>query len=132
MSGFLGTYTVSLDEKGRINVPSKFKVILENAYGPQLITVVMGHYLVVFPQREWEKNENKLEGLSGLSPQDRDEMRQYYARASECEVKSGKVLIPQFQREAAGLSKELVLVGMSKTFEIWAASRWKSAAPGRK
>ncbi len=131
MSGFLGTYHVNLDEKGRLNVPSKFRAILENSYGPQLITVVMRDYLVVFPEKEWEKNESKLENLSGLSEKDREEMRQYYARASECEVKSGKILIPQSQREAVGLTKELVLVGMSKTFEIWASERWKASGLNR-
>ena len=131
MSGFLGTYTVSLDDKGRLNVPAKFKNVLEESYGPHIVTVVMEDYLVVFPASEWEENEKLYKDRSALSPTDRDAMRQYYARASECEIKSGKILVPQFQREATGLNKEVVIVGMSSTFEIWDSDRWAKNGPGR-
>lgn len=128
MSGFLGTYTVNLDEKGRLNVPSKFKNILENKYGAQLVTVAMEDYLIVFPHMEWEKNENRMDEMMPLNSSERDEVRPYLSSASDCDVKSGKILIPAFQREAIGLTKEIVLVGMSKTFEIWSAAKWKAAA----
>lgn len=124
MNGFLGTYNVSLDEKGRLNVPSRFKAILERLYDPQMVVCVMDNFLIAFPQKEWLVNEEKLNSLSGLDREDRQKMREFYSRASECELKSGKILIPQFQREIAGLNKEVVLVGMSKTFEIWAGDRW--------
>lgn len=133
MVGFLGTYQVNLDEKGRINVPSKFKGILDKQYdNSNLVVVVMPDkegkgrdYLIAFPEKEWLVNEERLATLSGLDAGDRDQMRQFYAQASECEVKSGKILIAQHQRERAGLKKEVVLVGMSKTFEIWAADRFQ-------
>ncbi len=127
MNGFLGTYTVNMDEKGRLNVPSKFKAILERFYDPQMVVCVMDNFLIAFPQREWQVNEEKLNSLSGLDREDRQKMREFYSRASECELKSGKLLIPQLQREAAGLNKEVVLVGMSKTFEIWAGDRWSQS-----
>ncbi len=127
MNGFLGTYTVNMDEKGRLNVPSKFKAILERFYDPQMVICVMDNFLIAFPQKEWQVNEEKLNSLSGLDREDRQKMREFYSRASECEMKSGKMLIPQLQREAAGLNKEVVLVGMSKTFEIWAGDRWSQS-----
>jgi len=127
MNGFLGTYTVNMDDKGRLNVPSKFKAILERFYDPQMVICVMDNFLIAFPQKEWQVNEEKLNSLSGLDREDRQKMRAFYSRASECEMKSGKMLIPQLQREAAGLNKEVVLVGMSKTFEIWAGDRWSQS-----
>jgi len=127
MNGFLGTYTVNMDEKGRLNVPSKFKAILERFYDPQMVICVMDNFLIAFPQKEWQVNEEKLNSLSGLDREDRQKMREFYSRASECEMKSGKMLIPPLQREAAGLNKEVVLVGMSKTFEIWAGDRWSQS-----
>lgn len=127
MNGFLGTYTVNMDDKGRLNVPSKFKAILERFYDPQMVVCVMDNFLIAFPQKEWQVNEEKLNSLSGLDREDRQKMREFYSRASECEMKSGKMLIPQLQREAAGLNKEVVLVGMSKTFEIWAGDRWSQS-----
>ena len=116
-----------MDEKGRLNVPSKFKAILERFYDPQMVICVMDNFLIAFPQKEWQVNEEKLNSLSGLDREDRQKMREFYSRASECEMKSGKMLIPQLQREAAGLNKEVVLVGMSKTFEIWAGDRWSQS-----
>lgn len=127
MNGFLGTYSVNMDEKGRLNVPSKFKAILEKFYDPNLVVAVMDNFLIAFPQKEWQMNEEKLNSLSGLEREDRQKMREFYSRASECELKSGKILVPQFQREIAGLNKGVVLVGMSKTFEIWAGDRWSKS-----
>jgi len=122
MNGFLGSYSVSLDEKGRLNVPSRFKGLLEQD-SPQLVICVMSGFLVVFPQREWAVNEEKLSHLNAFDKSDRNRLREFYARATECEIKSGKILIPAPQREAAGLTKEVMIVGMSKTFELWAPDR---------
>ena len=55
MSSFLGTYNISLDEKGRFNVPTKFRATLEQS-GPQLVLCAMQPFLVVFPQKEWAEN----------------------------------------------------------------------------
>ena len=124
MNGFLGTYSVSLDDKGRLNVPAKFKSLLEQD-SPQLVTCVMDGFLIVFPQREWAANEEKLSHLNAFDKSDRNRLREFYARATECEIKSCKVLISAGQREAAGLKKEVTIVGMSKTFELWAPDRLK-------
>ena len=127
MNGFLGTYSVSLDEKGRLNVPAKFKGLLEQGR-PQLVMCVMSGFLIVFPQGEWATNEEKLYNLNAFDKSDRDRLREFYARATECEMKSGKILIPASQREAAGLNKEVMIVGMSKTFELWAPDRLEKAS----
>jgi len=52
MNGFLGTYNVSLDDKGRLNVPAKFKGMLDQE-GPHLVMCVMAGFLLVCPQSEW-------------------------------------------------------------------------------
>ena len=127
MNGFLGTYIVSLDDKGRLNVPAKFKALLEQD-SPQLVTCVMDGFLIVFPQREWAANQEKLSHLNAFDKNDRNRLREFYARATECEIKSGKVLISAVQREAAGLKKEVTIVGMSKTFELWAPDRLKKTS----
>ena len=63
MSSFLGTYNISLDDKGRFNVPAKFRGTLEQS-GPQLVVCAMTPFLVVFPHKEWAENENKYPGQS--------------------------------------------------------------------
>ena len=123
MSSFLGTYNISLDEKGRFNVPTKFRATLEQS-GPQLVLCAMQSFLVVFPQKEWAENEQKLSSLNAFDIEDRTRLREFYSRATDCEMKSGKILLPLNLREIAGLKKEAVLVGMSKTFEIWSPERW--------
>ena len=124
MNGFLGTYSISLDDKGRFNVPAKFKALLEKEYGPHLVICVMDGFLIVFPQKEWAQNESKLDELNAFDKGDRTRLREFYAKAAECEIKSGKILVQAHQRDSAGLKKEAMLVGMSKTFEIWSKDRW--------
>ncbi|MEE9498585.1 MAG: hypothetical protein V3V24_04550, partial [Nitrospinaceae bacterium] len=76
MNGFLGTYSVNMDEKGRLNVPSKFKAILEKSYDSNLVVAVMDNFLIAFPQKEWQINEERLNNLSGLEREDRQKMRE--------------------------------------------------------
>ena len=123
MSSFLGTYNISLDEKGRFNVPAKFRGTLDHS-GPQLVVCAMEPFLVVFPQKEWAENEEKLSTLNAFNKEDRTRLREFYSRATDCEMKSGKILLPLNLRDIAGLKKEAVLVGMSKAFEIWSPERW--------
>lgn len=123
MKNFLGTYSISLDDKGRFNVPAKFRNTLEQ-FGPHLVVCVMDHYLAVFPQEEWADNEAKLSDLNAFDQADRDRLRKFYSKATECEMKSGKILLPANLRNIAGLSKEAILVGMSKTFEVWSSEEW--------
>ena len=128
MSGFLGTYHVSLDAKGRITIPSKFRAIIDNEYDSNMVICVMDNFLIAFPQKEWAVNEEKMSNLSAFDTEDRNRLRDFYSRASEGKMKeSGKILIPQNQREIAGLEKEVALVGMSKTFEIWSKDRWDAS-----
>ena len=129
MNGFLGTYYVNLDDKGRVNIPSKFKAVLEKENSSNLVICTMEQYLVVFPQYEWMANEEKLKDLSAFETKDRNRLRDFYSRADECEMKSGKVLIPSNLRKAAKLNKEVVLVGMSRTFEIWDLGLWDKSYP---
>ncbi len=129
MNGFLGTYYVNLDDKGRANVPAKFRSILENDNNPNMVVCVMDDFLIVFPQEEWKLNEEKMSDLSAFDSEDRNRLREFYSRADECEMKSGKVLVPSRLRKMADLNKEVVLVGMSRTFEIWSKDRWEKANP---
>jgi MraZ protein len=129
MNGFLGTYYVNLDDKGRANVPAKFRSILEKDNNLNMVVCVMDDFLIVFPQDEWKLNEEKMSDLSAFDTTDRNRLREFYSRADECEMKSGKVLVPSRLRKMAELNKEIVLVGMSRTFEIWSKDRWEKANP---
>lgn len=127
-NGFLGTYQVALDEKGRINIPAKFKLVAEWEKNPKMVICVMNQFLIVFPENEWRINVRKLENVSAFDDENRYRLRKVYSRAEECKLKSGKLLIPANQREIAGLNKDVVLVGMSKTFEIWDKERLEKSS----
>ena len=129
MNGFLGTYYVNLDDKGRVNVPAKFRNVLEKDNSPNMIVCVMDDFLIVFPQLEWKLNEEKMSDLSAFDTTDRNRLREFYSKADECEMKSGKILIPSRLRKIVALNKEVVLVGMSRTFEVWPKDRWEKANP---
>ncbi len=123
MPGFLGSYNISIDDKGRVTIPSKFRAVLEKKYGLDLVVSFKGDYLLIFPEKEWEVNEENQRNYNAFDEENRNKMRRYYEMSSDCEVKSGKILIPANLREAAGLKKDVVLIGMSRTFEIWDKDR---------
>ena len=129
MNGFLGTYSVSLDDKGRLNVPVKFRTLLEH-HSPKVVVSVgkaaMGSgYLKVFSKPEWDNEVEKLSHLSAFDEENQKKLREIYPNAAECEIKSGKILIPVFQREAAGLQKEVWIKAMGNRFDLWDPDRWE-------
>ena len=129
MNGFLGTYSVSLDDKGRLNVPVKFRTLLEHRSPKVVVSVgktTMGSgYLKVFSPPEWDNEVEKLSHLSAFDEENQKKLRGIYPNAAECEIKSGKILIPVFQREAAGLQKEVWIKAMGNRFDLWAPDRWE-------
>jgi MraZ protein len=124
---FLGTTPIVIDDKGRFNVPSRIKSILDRKYNSDLIICVKENYLLISPHNEWLEGKKNWERLDTFDDDDgkRKRMRKVLSRATECQVKSGKILIPANQREAVGLAKEAVLVGMSNTFEVWSREQWE-------
>ncbi len=129
MNGFLGTYQTSLDDKGRFNVPAKFRGVLEKDYSSQLVITYMDGYLIAFPQKEWARNKDRLRDLDTTNKEDRKKIRRIVSKAVEVEIKSGKLLIPANQRDTAEIvvQDEVVLVGMLESFEIWSKARWLEA-----
>ena len=124
MNGFLGTYSVSLDDKGRLIVPVKFRTLLEH-HSPKVVVSVRKGYLKVFSQPEWDNEVEKLSHLSAFDEENQKKLREIYPNAAECEIKSGKILIPIFQREAAGLQKEVWIKAMGNRFDLWDPNRWE-------
>ncbi len=135
MDDFLGTYPATLDEKGRLNIPAKHRVVLDDHYGPQLVIIVSKdedikkEYLTVFPNTEWQTQRDYLRNLNPFEEGDRKKKRNTAKKAVKCEMKSGKILIPQNLREAAGLNenKDVYVIGSFESFEIWAANRHEEA-----
>jgi len=125
---FLGEYSHNIDSKGRIIIPAKMREQLGEHF---VITKGLDNCLFVYPMQEWERVAENLSKLPSNQKNARYLQRLFLSGASEGETdKQGKVLINQQHREFAGLTKEVVIVGVSKRIEIWDAEAWAKYGEG--
>ncbi len=121
---FIGEYQHTIDPKGRVIMPAKFREDLGDKF---IITKGLDNCLFVFPQEEWQSFEKKLRSLPLTSRDARAFTRFFFSGAIECELdKQGRVLIPANLREYAELEKDLVIVGVSSRVEIWSKEKWNA------
>lgn len=122
---FRGRYHHQIDSKGRISVPSKFRDVLSSASDERLIITNFDNCLWAYPIAEWVDLERKVASLPQFGDEIKALQRVFISAASECQVdKQGRILIPPALREYAGLVRDVVVVGMTKRFELWARDRW--------
>lgn len=120
---FMGEYNHTIDAKGRIIIPSKFREALGDEF---VVTLGLDGCLFVYPNDEWMNFVAQLKNLPG-SKEARQMQRYFMAGAATCEVdKQGRILIPNKLREHAGLEKDIVFVGVLSKIEIWSKERWES------
>jgi MraZ protein len=121
---FLGEHLHSIDDKGRITIPAKFREELGDRF---LVTKGLDSCLFVFPMPEWLKFEEKLKELPISRPQAREFVRFFYAGAAECEIdKQGRILLPLPLKQHARLDKDAVVVGVMNRVEIWSPALWET------
>ena len=121
---FMGEYNHSVDAKGRLIVPSKFREQLGNEF---VVTKGLDGCLFVYSQEEWKRIEESLREKPLTSKDARKFMRFFFAGAANCEVdKQGRILLPAHLREFAGLEKDVVLVGVGSRVEIWSKDKWET------
>ena len=119
---FKGEYNHTIDAKGRLIVPAKFREILGDNF---IVTKGLDGCLFVYPNDEWTRFEEKLKSLPLTNKNARQFTRFFLAGAAACEVdKQGRILLPQVLREFASLEKDVVLVGVASRIEIWSRERW--------
>ncbi len=126
---FRGRYEHTIDPKGRISIPSKFRDILKEKYDERLVITNFDHCLIAFPYEEWSLIEQKAGSFSLLRKETSAFFRFFYSSAIDCVIdKQGRLLIPQTLREYANFRKDVVLVGEGKWIEIFAKERWEEEA----
>jgi len=127
---FRGRYEYTIDSKGRISIPSKFREILNEKYDTRLVITNFDHCLVAFPYEEWSTSvEQKIGSLSILRKETSAFLRFFYSSAIDCLIdKQGRLLIPPTLRDYANLQKDIVLVGEGVFIEIFAKERWQLVA----
>ena len=122
---FMGEYSHTIDAKGRLIVPSKFRELLGNEF---VVTKGLDGCLFVYTNQEWNSIEEKFRNIPLTTKDARKFSRFFFAGAAVCEVdKQGRILLPQVLREFADLQKDIVLVGVLSRIEIWSRERWQDA-----
>ncbi len=137
---FTGTHYHSMDNKGRVSVPSRYREILQAGKNTQIYLTNFQQqiqednpeqvrYLIAFPATEWEKIETMFAERPIFNKQLRNFQRYIVSRAEECPLdRQGRILVPPILREYATLSREVVLVGAVRSFEIWDRAAYEAHA----
>ena len=123
---FYGQYEHTIDEKGRLIIPAKFRTpIKDNFIDRFFITRGFERCLFVFTEQEWRKIEEQFRKLPLTKSVARNLARNFFSGAfeSECD-KQGRILIPKRLIEYAGLKKDVAIIGVSRRIEIWDKERW--------
>ena len=123
---FRGVNTLTLDAKGRMAMPTRYRDrLMSHCDGQLVVTVDRDHCLLLYPLPEWEVLERKLIKLPSLNKQARRLQRLLIGHATEMELDgNGRILLPPPLREFAELDKRIVLIGQGNKFEIWNEAQW--------
>ena len=122
---FKGTYRHRIDPKGRLPVPAVFRRALDR--DPAVVVTLLDQCLAVYPPAEWARLETQLHALPAFSKPVKALTRLLLSRASDCEIDAqGRILLPPALREASGLGRDAIVVGVLNRFEIWSPESWES------
>jgi MraZ protein len=124
---FRGAAKITLDDKGRLVLPTRYRErVLERSKGQVVATVDRdGECLLIYPLNDWEEVERKLMELPNLHPQVRRLQRLMVGYATELNLDGhGRMLLPQELREFARLERHAVLIGQGSRCELWDETRW--------
>ncbi len=126
---FRGCSKLSVDNKGRLGIPSKYRDRIVGLCDGQLILTLnpLDRSLWLYPLPEWEMIEAKLAELSDFDKQGRRTKQMMRGYATDCLLDGqGRILIPPELREYAALGKQVIVLGQGNKFEIWDSQSWES------
>jgi MraZ protein len=113
----LGTHSYTLDPKGRISLPARFRDVLSDG---AVLTLGQDGCLFCFPRAEWEERAGEVRDLPLSDPESRAYARMFFGKAESVELDAqGRLLVPQRLRNEVGIRKEAVVVGVFDRMEIW-------------
>ncbi|HHY36558.1 MAG TPA: division/cell wall cluster transcriptional repressor MraZ [Firmicutes bacterium] len=121
---FMGEYRHTIDSKGRLIIPVKFR----EGLGPSFVaTKGLDSCLFLYPREEWSNLEQKLKALPFTRADARAFVRFFFSGATECEMdRQGRILLPPNLREYAGIEKDVVVIGVSNRVEVWSEEGWRA------
>ena len=120
---FRGQFEHAIDEKGRLSIPAKFREVLKKER--KLVLTGADGYITAFPLRRWRELETRIRANPTFKRDRRDFLRVVYSSAEDVEIDSqGRVLLSQGVRQRAGITREVVIIGVMDEMEIWDKDRW--------
>lgn len=131
---FYGEYSHSLDKKGRLIVPAKFREVFKEHFAEKFyLTRGLDGCLFVFTEESWKSQERKFREMPFTRTESRKFNRLYFSGAcdSVCD-KQGRILIPDYLKRYAEIKEDVVIVGVSDRIEIWAKEKWERFFEGSK
>lgn len=123
---FYGEYFHSIDRKGRLILPAKFRETAKSQFIEKFfVTRGLDKCLFMLSEEEWRSQETKLKAMPFTKQQSRTFNRLYFSGAVEVVFDSqGRILLPQNLKDYAEIKKDVVIVGVSSRIEIWAKDKW--------
>jgi len=123
---FRGANPITLDAKGRMAMPTRYRErIAERCQNQLVVTIDRDHCLLLYPLPDWEEIEHKLMRLPSLNRGARELQRLMVGNAADAELDAhGRILLPPDLRQFAGLVRDAVLLGQGTRFELWDEKRW--------
>ncbi len=123
---FRGATKVTIDAKGRLAIPTRYRDRLASRSNGQLVVTVDRDYcLLLYPYPDWEEIERKLIRLPSLNKQARRLQRLMVGYATELELDgNGRILLSRELREFAGIERQAILIGQGNKFELWNDEIW--------
>ncbi len=123
---FLGRYNHTLDAKGRLAIPARFRETLAEGL---VLTRGIDRCLALYPLAAWRPLAEKVSALPLSDPDARAFRRLVFAEATDLELDAqGRILVPPELRRYAGLERDAVIIGMDTALEIWSPERWQAVA----
>jgi MraZ protein len=124
---FYGEFTHSIDNKGRLILPSKIREVAKNNFVEKFyITRGLDKCLFMFGEEEWKATEQKFKTMSFTKQDARKFNRLYFSGAVEIiPDKQGRILLPAYLKDFAGIKKDVVIIGVSNRVEIWSKVQWE-------
>lgn len=124
---FYGEYEHTLDVKGRVIIPAKFREIFKEHYTEKFfVTRGLDQCLFVFTEDVWKSQERKFREMSFTKGEVRQFNRLFFSGAAEvvCD-KQGRILIPDYLKSHAVIEQDVMIIGVSDRIEIWSKDKWK-------
>ncbi|MFH1848434.1 MAG: division/cell wall cluster transcriptional repressor MraZ [Candidatus Omnitrophota bacterium] len=124
---FYGEYEHSLDKKGRLIIPSGIREVAKSNYIEKFyLTRGLDRCLFMFGESEWKQQEMKFKNLSFTKKEARSFNRLYFSGTTEAELdRQGRLLIPKYLKDFAGIKRDVIIIGVSNRIEIWAREGWQ-------